>query len=219
MSKKKSKKSRLRFIILILIILLIIGMIILATTKAHSKEKILKRLISGLENLNYTYEENGSTVQVVGKLEKMASSDIITYSNYDKKTTDEIYLNTSHRESYKNNGITDMEYYKQFITKYFEDNYYDYKYSGKKEVNGQKYFIIDFVDESNQNKSRNKYGVTIWVNDSLNVIEKVEYYILNKNEKEVYDTTDFRFHTGENSLTDVQVPESVFTEYSDNTNG
>lgn len=217
--KKIRKKKKLKSLIFIITIILLILIFLNIMENLHSKEKMIQRLISGLNNLNYSYvNEDGDIIKVLGKLEKVENNKTIIYIDYDEKISDKIYLNTIHRESYKNNGIEDMEYYNNFIVEFFEDNNYTYYYRGKKELNGNKCTIVDFVTE--KSKSNNgKYGITIWINDSLNIVEKVEHYVINNKKRNVYDSINYNFHTNENSVTTVQAPDTIYTEYSSNTNG
>ena len=215
-NKGRVNKKTIKLVILLLIVVLIAMISIFIVLKLHSREYISSRLLKGIDNLNYTYvDEKYRTVQVLGKLEKVTADDgEIIYRDYENKTTIDAFSEDNYKEKSSNNGIEDMDYYKT-VLKIIFDSHYTYQYNGTKEDNGQKYVIIDLQETSGKGT---KMGVLVWINNSLNLVEKMEYYTVNDKDYKVYETIECSYHTNENTLTDVQVSEDINNKYSDDTN-
>lgn len=214
MINKKSSKNYKKIIILFLIGILLF-ILIFSIIKFHSKEQILNKLITGLNNLNYEYtlKDGEIKVEICGKLEKRTTSDVIKYLDYEKNITYEVFVDTGYMEEYKNNGISDISYYNNYINCYFNNDEYKYKYVGKKEMNGKKYIVIKFVDNI-----IGKNETYFWIDDATNVIKKIEYYQEKNNKLEKSDEITFNFDNGSNKLEDVKFSKELLTEYSSDTN-
>lgn len=212
MKKTKYSKSKIKTLIIIILIILMVFVIYLLKLKSYSKDKVFQKLILGLDNLNYTYFINNGNnkIQVFGKYEKkIYDEDEIEYFDYGQKDTYYTYNSSKFMMEYYNKGIEDMDYYQKFIKYYFENDDYSYYYKGKKDFNGQKCIIIDF--RNIVEPLAGSEGILMWINDSLNIVEKIEYYYYNDGKENVYDTTVYSFHTNENKLEDVKAPDYIFS--------
>lgn len=215
--KSKKRQKKVHKGIIVLLVFVIIGIIaVCVINKFIGKEAILNKLTSGIYNLNYSYTTNdGDTAYICGTLEKIEYSngnvEYIDYKNKENYLVDENgeVINTT-----KNKGISDMLYYKEYILNYFDNDVYKYSYKGKEEFNSYKCTTVEFVSKKgySNNKSgekNQKGGIKIWINDELNVIEKVEYFYLNgKDRKSLYEKT-FEYHNKEMSMNELKLPDTV----------
>lgn len=219
MSNKKLKK-KIKLFILLLIFALVMLLIMLVITFSYSKKRILGRLISGLENLNYSYKNNeGSEVQVFGMYEKITnkSSGEVIYNDYKDNETRIIYPDVAYMDENDNNGIIDMQYYKMYIEKYFNNNKYIYKYCGKEKIGGRKCLKIKFIFKSTEADE-----IDIWIDDLTNVIKKFEHYQYINNEKikvKDLDSYYYDFISGSNKIDDIKITEEILSTHSSETNG
>ena len=122
MAKKKLRKKIL-LIIILLILLLLILVITMKNLNSSTSKEMLNRLISGLDNLNYTYNDGEMDIHIVGKYGKGSTLETEKYIDYNDKITRELYSD-HFMEEYQNNGFKDMEYYKEYIEYYFSNNMY-----------------------------------------------------------------------------------------------
>lgn len=217
MSNKKDKLKKMKIGMMLLGIILILLFILSAIIESHSREKIMNRLILGIDNLNYSINIGNQSIQILGKKEKQQKyENSITYIDYEKKITFDLYPESKYKEVYSNNGIEDMQYYQDFIKSYFQNDNYTYKYVGSKIDNGVKCYIVEFKDKYDVNK---RYTVVrLWINSSLNVIEKQEDYIEYKKERTFVNEIKFNYHTNANTQSDVTISERELKEYSSDTN-
>ena len=217
-NSKKLNVNRIKILIIITTIILVLLFIILERMHSNSKEAIIKRLISGIDNLNYSYTIDGeeASIKVLGKkaVKEFLNKDTI-YIDYEKKSSVLVDPENKYAEYYENKGIEEMQYYKDFIDCFYQE-YYEYKYIGKKDLNGKECIVVELV---NKNYAFNRTNsIVIWINDSLNIVEKVENYNYNKKDKKLVDEKVFAFNTGTVSLEDVNISEKALKEYSSNTN-
>lgn len=197
----------------IIILLLIVLIILLIQLNSKKKDEIFHRVILGLDNLNYSYTDNNNVkFQIYGKYEKITYPDKIEYIDYENKVTKVVYLDSNYFEEYKNNGIVDMDYYIQNINNYFSD-VNNYKYKGKKEMNGKKYRVVQIKDSI-----LGKGETYFLIDDETNVIKKVELYQYINHKKEKIIDKEFNFDNGSNKLEDVKFSKELLTEYSSDTN-
>lgn len=220
MDKKNANKkiNILMILIIIFILILIILAIFLSNVKKHSINNIYSRLKNGLNNLNYTYVDNSfvnypQKCQVFGKKEKITDKDgNIRYLDYDTKKTINTYPSVKHKDMLNNNGLEDIEYYNKYISVYFESGAYECTYKGKEEYNGNQCSVYELVNSTGD-------GAIFWINDKVDIIDKVTYFTQKWGERSELKTEELRLHTGENTYNDVAIPSYVETEYSDDTNG
>lgn len=209
MIDKKTKK-KLKISIIVLILILCILLIVLIRENSHKKETILKKLISGLDNLNYTYvinnsygeEKDETIVQVLGKYEKRVDEEKIEYIDYDKKIVycEYLGLDDDYNETFENNGITDMDYYHQYIDSYFNNTSYIYQYVGKEKLDNQKCTVVRFEDTISHLTE-----TYLWINDATNLIVRVEAYQKNGEKKEKIMDEKYQYQEGNNQLKDMIV--------------
>lgn len=217
MSRKNKKIWILKLVFLILFVALIAMIILLHKTKAQSPENFHKRLLNGINNLNYTYTDNSEKVypkkvQILGKKKKVTESNgNITYYDYSTKETIYTYPDAERKLLYHNKGIEDMDYYKKYIKQYIESGVYTFSYKGKEEYNGTQCSVIEFV-------SPNGNGAIMWINDKLDIVDKITTFGEIDGKRKEIQTEELRFHTGDNTHNDVDVPSYVKTEYTDRTN-
>lgn len=218
MATKKIKRL-VKLGIILAFVILIVSVIVMATSKLHSRENILARLISGIDNLNYNYTTNNdeNKIQVVGKYEKIITPEKEIYSDYESKETKEVYLNSSYMEEYSNNGIEDIQYYNEFIKGYFDaTEYYKYKYKGKEKVDGKKCTLVELIYDDEIAREEIYY----WIDDSTNLIYKIEKYQYDIEEDKMeknYDRT-FNFDIASNKPEDIKISEETLTTHSSDTN-
>lgn len=215
---RKNLKKYIRFSIVLIFIILIVVLIRAIILNFIGKEKIMNRLILGLNNLNFAYTSNdGETeVYVYGKYEKRINSKETIYNDYENKITRVIYQDSTYMDEYSNNGYTDMDYYKQFIDDYFNNDYYDYKYIGKKKIKDVKCTVVRFLGASKA------YEIYIWIDDSTNLVKKIEKYFLDKsysNKKEKILDQDWDFNTGSGNVDDIKITEEILSTHTTETNG
>lgn len=218
MSQKKEKiKRKILIIIILVIIVLSLLLVILMHLKHYSEENIKNRLISGIDNLNYSYTTTYTDNYVVGKKEKIVSinSGEITYVDYGLKKSNSVNDNTMYIENSTNNGISDMDYYKRYIEPYFNSSF-KYKYKGKKIYNNISCLVVDFTEKGEI--SGKTTTTRFWINENLNIVEKGEYIINNNGKENVISTKEFDFHSGKNLDSDVTISQKALTEYSSDTN-
>ena len=231
MTKKKIKKYIKLSLILILLVVIILILINLLK-EFYSRENMLKRLISGIDNLNYNYttSDGKNKVQVIGKYEKITTTvkegygdegKEITkeiYNDYDKKITREILEDSVFMEEYSNNGIKDLQYYDEFIKGFLDtDEYYDYKYKGKKELNGKKCTLIEFIYPAEFAEREVYY----WIDDNTNLICKVEKYQYNiqTDKMEKIDEKEYDLGVGSNKIEDIKISDEILSTHTTETNG
>lgn len=211
--------KRTKQLIAICVMVLIISMIFLIISRAHSKQRILNKLLAGMDNLNYSYlaDDEVTSVKVFGKKEKRINqeNDVVTYVDYETNYSLDVFEEEQYKEEYTNNGIEEMPYYQQFIKAYFMSNGYDYKYIGKEHENSKEYIVVEFKDKSEVDGRR--FIARLWIDNSLYIVAKEETFIEKNKERIPANEYVYNYYTNENTLSDVQVPESV-KNYSDNTN-
>lgn len=216
---RKQLKKYIKFSLFLILIIIIIVVIRLIMLNLHSREKMLKRLISGIDNLNYNYTtDDENKIQVVGKYEKIITTDKEIYNDYENKVTREILNDSSFMDEYTNNGIYDTQYYDEFIKYYLDtDEYYKYKYKGKKELDGKKYTVIEFYTTGEFSRDEVYY----WIDDTTNLIYKVENYQYNieTDKMEKKSEKEYEFDIGSNKIEDVKISDEVLSTHSSNTNG
>ena len=209
MSNKKEKK-KIKLFIILLVFILIIFLIILQRTRIVSKEGILEMLISGMNNLNYTEEAGDYKVQVFGKHEKKTYSDSEKYFDYERKKSIELYSENMVFQEYSNEGIKEMSYYENYISPYFENDEYNYKYVGKKKVDGKKCIVINF---SKNNKSTK---IDLYIDNTTKLIIKIEKYInTTTGKKEKLSEEKYNFSSGLNTIENVTISETELSKYSE----
>ncbi|MBR1540365.1 MAG: hypothetical protein IJ629_04260 [Clostridia bacterium] len=223
MGKKVSKKKKIniKLTIVLLVLAVVILFVIFIRLKLHDRETIRNRLLKGLDNLNYTYNEATLTgenkVYVYGKYAK--SVDIegnITYIDYTTGQSVQVSPELGYMEEQVNKGLQDLNYYNRYINSYFENNTYEYKYKGKEEYNKNTCTVVELISRSQMDGRRE--GVVLWINDDVNLIDKAEFFIERDGKREELDTLELRFHTGENTYNDVKVPDNLEELYSSDTN-
>lgn len=222
MANKQEKLGKLKIIILLCSIALVALLILDIITVSHSEEKVLEKLIAGIDHLNYTYtidNNNGEKAieKVIGKkMKEILSNGEEHYVDYEKKETIIVYTEAQHKEKITNEGITEMPYYQEVIKPYFNNEFYQYQYLGKKTMNSQKYIVIEFKDKE---MAKGRYVVVrLWIEPNLYLVEKMETYLdYDGDEMIMVDEKEYHYHTNENKLEDVQIPKAV-ESFSSNTN-
>ena len=211
MSNKKLKR-KIKLFIILLFLILITFLIILQRTRIISKEGVLDILIFGINNLNYTEETDNKKVQVFGKKEKISDSEAEseTYNDYENNNSKYVHASSKYFSESLNNGIEDMSYYKNYISPYFENDKYNYKYIGKKKIDGKKCIVVEFSTEEKSEE------INLYIDTTTNLIVKIEKYknntILDKKEK-VFEEK-YNFSSGSNTLKDVTISESELSDYN-----
>ena len=199
---KSRRKIKTIIIILIILLIILIGFII--KNSLYSKERIIQKLIYGMNNLNYTCNDPNtqSTIRVFGKKEKIINTDESqVYSDYENGIS--IYVSPENiEEKYNNNGIEEMQYYKSIIGPYFDNDNYEYRYVKKEYYNSQKCIVIESKIKLEDNRN---VIIRFWINNSLYIVEKMENYI--ESDGKIYTTRveEYDYHTNENTLNDVQI--------------
>ena len=222
MAKKVNKKAKklkvlIVLIMIVLILLLVAFILVRKELESRKKEVIIERLKSGIANLNYTTEDSGYKIQVLGKKEKYTTPEKIYYYDYDKKETKELYLNSNFMQEYENNGLEDLSYYKNYIEYYFIGDYYDYKYVGKEDYKGKKCTVVS-LSTYNLGRVEEPEDNIIYIDDDTNLIVKIENYNI-KDERKKVTEVDYDFSSGSNTLQDITPTSQELSEYSSDTNG
>lgn len=219
MSKIKISKNKIKFAIILFVILLVIIGIVFIYFQGYSKNKVMARVISGLDNLNYSYTStDNSTVKIVGKKERQEYSDgNIIYIDYNNKTSVKANASLNYKEEYNNNGIVDMGYYKEIISQYFDNKNLQYSYKGQKNYKGKDYTVVEFKYIYNTGDVKNY--IDLFINNQTNLVDRLETYSHSKNSKrELTNEIDYNYSNGNNLESDVTVPKEVLTNYSSDTN-
>ena len=217
-NKKKLKKIRLVLIIILLTVLLTVLMntiIGIKNKNIYTREAVKNNLVSGIENLNYSYKDDNEKAEVLilGKLSKKINEDnSIIYEDYSNKKSYKLYSNSNFMEEYPNTGIENMDYYKNYIDKYFNDFKYEYKYDKKTKIDENKCIIIEFYSEVEEN------GIILWIEENSNIIIKEQSFILKNGKRDYSEVISKNYNTGKNKKESIQITEEIVNSHSSNTN-
>lgn len=214
------KLKLLKRIIVLNVSILFIVIAFLMISISHSKETILKKLIKGMDNLNYSYRiasKDGETiVKVIGKKEKrMKANGSEIYIDYVTGKSIAINKEPKYKEEYNNGGIEEMPYYQDMIEEYFNNRTFQYQYLGKKTMDSKKYIVIEFKGSNGFDGKRTI--IKLWIDPQVYLIEKKEVYFEDNGNEVLTDIKEYQYHTNENNINEVQIPKKV-EKYSSETN-